>query len=78
MSQVKTAIRAVAMSAFAMVALASFVTSASAAEKEKEISRVIGKEMAAAQKALQAGQWAEALKNCDAAAGKLIGPARDV
>ena len=70
MSQVKTAIRAIALSAFAVVALASFSGSATAAEKEKQISRVIGKEMAAAQKALQAGQWGEALKNCDAAAGK--------
>ena len=70
MSQVKTAIRAVAMSAFAMVALASFVTSASAAEKEKEISRVIGKEMREANKAIQAGKWADAIKALDEASAK--------
>ena len=70
MSQIKTAIRAMAMSAFAVVALASFATGSFAAEKEKQISRVIGKEMAAAQKALQANQWAEALKNLDEASGK--------
>jgi hypothetical protein len=43
------------------------------AEKEKkgqEISRVIAKEMTAAQKALQAGQWAEAIKNLEAAETK--------
>lgn len=40
-----------------------------AAEKQ-EISRVISKEMMAAQKALQAGQYAEALKNLDAASQK--------
>jgi hypothetical protein len=44
---------------------------ASAAEKkEQQISRVIAKEMMAAQKALQASQWAEALKNLDAAEAK--------
>ena len=36
----------------------------------KEISRVIAKEMAAAQKALQASQWQEALKNLNAAKQK--------
>ncbi len=41
-------------------------TSFAAAEK-KEISHTIGKEMAAAQKALQASQWQEALKELDAA-----------
>jgi len=70
MSQIKTAIRAMAMSVLAVVALASFAPSSFAAEKEKQISRVIGKEMAAAQKALQSNQWAEALKNLDAASGK--------
>ena len=43
------------------------------AEKEKkgqEISRVIAKEMTAAQKALQASQWAEAIKNLEAAETK--------
>jgi hypothetical protein len=37
------------------------------AEKKEEISRVIAKEMTAAQKAIQAGQWAEAIKNLEAA-----------
>ena len=41
-----------------------------AADKKQEISRVIAKEMTAAQKALQAGQWQEALKNLDAASEK--------
>jgi tetratricopeptide (TPR) repeat protein len=47
-----------------------------AADKDKdkpkgpEISRVIAKEMTAAQKALQANQWNEALKNLDAAEAK--------
>ncbi len=47
-------------------------STAAAAEKPKgqEISRVIAKEMTAAQKALQAGQWAEALKNLDEAETK--------
>jgi outer membrane protein assembly factor BamD (BamD/ComL family) len=38
--------------------------------KGQEISRVIAKEMTAAQKALQASQWAEALKNLEAAETK--------
>src|SRR5579859_1594408 len=38
--------------------------------KGQEISRVIAKEMTAAQKALQANQWTEALKNLDAAETK--------
>jgi hypothetical protein len=44
----------------------------SAAEKPKgpEISRVIAKEMTAAQKALQASQWSEALKDLEAAEQK--------
>jgi tetratricopeptide (TPR) repeat protein len=45
-----------------------------AADKDKpkgqEISRVIAKEMTAAQKAMQASQWNEALKNLDAAEAK--------
>jgi Flp pilus assembly protein TadD len=44
--------------------------SAAADKKGPEVSRVIAKEMTAAQKALQAGQWQEALKNLDAAAEK--------
>src|SRR3984893_13306569 len=38
--------------------------------KTQEISRVIAKEMTAAQKALQASQWAEAIKNLEAAETK--------
>jgi tetratricopeptide (TPR) repeat protein len=38
--------------------------------KEQQLSRVIAKEMTAAQKALQAQQWSEALKNLDAAEAK--------
>src|SRR5208282_2535221 len=45
-------------------------TSLAAEKKGPEISRVIAKEMTAAQKALQAGQWQEALKNLDAAEQK--------
>ncbi|MGA2398757.1 MAG: hypothetical protein ABSG30_11935 [Steroidobacteraceae bacterium] len=37
---------------------------------KKEVSRTIGKEMTAAQKALQASQWAEALKNLNDAEQK--------
>jgi len=39
-------------------------------DKGQQISRVIAKEMTAAQKALQANQWAEALKNLEAAQAK--------
>jgi tetratricopeptide (TPR) repeat protein len=47
-------------------------SAASAADKPKgpEISRIIAKEMTAAQKALQAGQWADALKSLDEAETK--------
>ncbi len=63
------------LGAAAMLALACLALnprSAHSAEKEKgqQISRVIAKEMTAAQKALQAGQWAEALKNLEAAQTK--------
>jgi outer membrane protein assembly factor BamD (BamD/ComL family) len=56
----------------AVSGLALVSQSASAADKPKEqqISRVIAKEMTAAQKALQASQWQEALKNLDAAEQK--------
>ena len=43
---------------------------ASLAADKAQISRVIAKEMTAAQKALQASQWQEALKNLDAAEQK--------
>jgi len=42
----------------------------SAAEKKEEISRSIAKEMTAAQKAMQAQQWQEVIKNVDAAEQK--------
>src|SRR5450631_2243252 len=56
----------------AVVGMALTVQSSLAADKPKEqqISRVIAKEMTAAQKALQASQWQEALKNLDAAEQK--------
>ena len=58
----------------ALTCLSLSPRAAYAAEKEKEkgqqISRVIAKEMTAAQKALQAQQWAEAIKNLEAAETK--------
>jgi len=56
----------------ALVALALSPQAAYSADKDKgqQISRVIAKEMTAAQKALQASQWAEALKNLEAAETK--------
>jgi hypothetical protein len=59
----------------AAVALATALPGASLAadkdkEKDQKISAVIGKEMKAAQDALQKGQWQEALKNLDAASQK--------
>ncbi len=58
-----------------MLALVCFGVSpqpAYSADKEKgqQISRVIAKEMTAAQKAMQAQQWAEAIKNLEAAETK--------
>jgi len=59
-----------------MLAVGGFAASSepagAAADKPRsqEISRVIAKEMQAAQKALQTGQWQEALKNLDAAEQK--------
>jgi hypothetical protein len=63
------------LSAGVMLALVCFCLSPQAAfsadkDKGQQISRVIAKEMTAAQKALQANQWAEALKNLDAAETK--------
>ncbi|MDB6082863.1 MAG: hypothetical protein JWN43_744 [Gammaproteobacteria bacterium] len=54
------------------VASLAVMPASQAAEKAKEqqISRAIAKEMTAAQKALQASQWQEALKNLDAAEQK--------
>jgi hypothetical protein len=56
----------------AMVCLGLNPQAAFSAEKDKgqQISRVIAKEMTAAQKALQAQQWAEAIKNLEAAETK--------
>jgi hypothetical protein len=56
----------------AVAGLAATTQSSLAADKPKEqqISRVIAKEMTAAQKALQASQWQEALKNLEAAEQK--------
>jgi hypothetical protein len=51
---------------FAAVAPAAF----SADKPKQEISRVIAKEITAAQKAMQANQWSEALKNLEAAEAK--------
>jgi tetratricopeptide (TPR) repeat protein len=60
--------------AFCLVALfaSAGVAPTFAAEKAKgpEISRVIAKEITAAQKAMQAQQWSEALKNLEAAETK--------
>jgi tetratricopeptide (TPR) repeat protein len=57
---------------FALVCFAVNPQTAFSADKDKapQISRVIAKEMTAAQKALQAGQWAEAIKNLEAAETK--------
>jgi hypothetical protein len=56
----------------ALVCVAVSPQAALSAEKDKgqQISRVIAKEMTAAQKDLQAQQWADALKNLDAAEAK--------
>ena len=64
--------RSLALAVAGLLQTAVLVTAqnSSAAEKSPEISRTIAKEMTAAQKALQAGQWQEALKNLDAAAEK--------
>src|ERR1700687_866082 len=63
------------MSVAAMLALVCLGSSPQAAfsvkkEKAQQISRVVAKEMMAAQKALQASQWAEAIKNLEAAETK--------
>jgi tetratricopeptide (TPR) repeat protein len=68
MSHVKLALRGFTLAASLMVGVAMFSNVSSAAEKQ--ISRVIAKEMTAAQKALQAGKWSEAISNLDAAQGK--------
>jgi len=57
---------------FSLLCLAAISPAAFSADKPKgpEISRVIAKEMTGAQKAMQAGQWSEALKNLEAAETK--------
>ena len=68
-SSAKPGARLVRLALAALMALVSRAEPAacpSAAEaKKQEISRVIAKEMTAAQKALQAQQWQEALKNLE-------------
>jgi tetratricopeptide (TPR) repeat protein len=56
----------------ALISCAAISPAAWSAEKAKgqEISRVIAKEITAAQKAMQAQQWSEALKNLEAAETK--------
>src|SRR5271168_697368 len=55
----------------AFIGFAGLSPPAHSADKPKqEISRAIAKEIAAAQKAMQASQWSEALKNLEAAEGK--------
>ena len=56
----------------AFIAFAGISPSVHAAEKpdSQKISRVIAKEITAAQKAMQANQWSEALKNLEAAETK--------
>jgi tetratricopeptide (TPR) repeat protein len=53
----------------ALVCLTAMPPAARSAEKQ-EISRAIAKEMSAAQKAMQAGQWSEVIKNLEAAETK--------
>ena len=64
--------RPAALVLVALLSVAGFSPAAFCADKGKgqEISRVIAKEMTAAQKALQAKQWADAIKELDAAEAK--------
>src|SRR5271163_3694226 len=59
---------------FAMLVLACLAAGLPAVyaadKKPQEISRIIAKEMTAAQKAMQANQWSEMLKNLEAAETK--------
>ncbi len=61
-----------ALAVLALICLSAAPRMADSAEKAKgpEISRTIAKEMTAAQKAMQAGQWQEMIKNLDAAETK--------
>jgi len=58
------------MLAVACLAVTPGTSAAADKPKGQEISRVIAKEMTAAQKALQAQQWADAIKNLEAAEAK--------
>jgi tetratricopeptide (TPR) repeat protein len=63
--------RALLLCVCAFIGFAGLSPAAFAADKPKqEISRVIAKEITAAQKAMQANQWSEALKNLEAAETK--------
>jgi hypothetical protein len=63
--------RPLLLCACAFMAFAGLSPAVNAADKPKqEISRAIAKEIAGAQKAMQASQWSEALKNLEAAEGK--------
>src|SRR5580698_4133776 len=65
--------RPVLLCLWALIGFAGLSPAAFAADKDKpkqEISRVIPKEITAAQKAMQANQWSEALKNLEAAETK--------
>jgi tetratricopeptide (TPR) repeat protein len=66
----KTLSAAGAVTLAAAYLLLSPNVSSAAEAKKQEISRTIAKEMTAAQKALQAQQWQEALKNLEAAEQK--------
>jgi hypothetical protein len=55
---------------FVLVALAPSAASAAEEKKKQEISRVIAKEITQAQKDLQTQQWADAIKQCEAAEAK--------
>ena len=55
---------------FALVSLAPSAASAAEEKKKPEISRVIAKEITQAQKDLQTQQWADAIKQCEAAETK--------
>jgi tetratricopeptide (TPR) repeat protein len=60
--------RRAALCLMALISVAALSPAAFAADKPKqEISRAIAKEITATQKAMAASQWAEALKNLDAA-----------
>lgn len=54
----------------ALLSLAAVSPAFSADKPKQEITRVIAKEISAAQKAMQANQWAEALKNLEVAETK--------